>query len=415
MSDAVNSATTSVFLSMSNGLYFIPVQPCRVVDTRWPNGTYGGPFMGAGQTRDFAIRNSANTDSSNYPGACQAAPIPAGANVQAYSLNVTAVPKRGLRWLTVSPSNSSVDPNFVSTLNAYDGRTKANAAIVPADTSSDNRAISVFAKDDTDVLIDINGYYVPQSSSSSALAFYPLTPCRAVDTRDGDRGNGLGTPTMGAGETRSFSLQSSSCGLPNSAQAYALNFTAVPKSGKLAYLTVWPTGLPRPIVSTLNATTGAVTANAATVPVVSNGQVSVYATDSVDLIIDVSGYYAPPASGGLALYNVTPCRAYDSRGTNGTNPPINGLSSTNIAGGCSSVSGTAQSLVLNATVVPQASLSYLTLWARGTTQPLQSTLNAYDSAVTSNLAIVPTNDGYISSFTTAPAGLLFDVFGYFAP
>ena len=74
-----------------------------------------------------------------------------------------------------------------------------------------------------------------------------------------------------------------------------------------------------PIVSTLNATTGAVTANAAIVPVGSNGQVSVYTTDPADLIIDVSGYYAPPGAGGLALYNVTPCRAWDSRGSNGTN------------------------------------------------------------------------------------------------
>ena len=70
---------------------------------------------------------------------------------------------------------------------------------------------------------------------------------------------------------------------------------------------------------------------------------------------------------------------------------------------------------MNATVVPAASLSYLTLWARGAAQPLQSTLNAYDSAVTSNLAVVPTSDGNVAYFVTAPTGLLFDVFGYFAP
>ena len=86
--------------------------------------------------------------------------------MQAYSLNVTVVPKGSLRWLTVSPSNSSIDPNNVSTLNAYDGRTKANAVIVPADTSNNDRAINVFAKDATDVVLDINGYYVPQSSAN---------------------------------------------------------------------------------------------------------------------------------------------------------------------------------------------------------------------------------------------------------
>jgi len=417
VSNAANSATTSVFLSMSNGLYFVPVQPCRLVDTRWPTNAFGGPFIAEGRTRNFAIRFSANGDTANYPGACTSAPIPGSADVQAYSLNVTVVPKGGgLRWLTVSPSNSNIDPDNVSTLNAYDGRTKANAVIVPADTSDNNRSISVFAKDNTDVIIDINGYYVPESTPSS-LAFYPLPPCRAVDTRDGARGNGLGTPTLAGGQTRSFSLQQSGCGLPSSAQAYALNFTAVPKANRLGYLTVWPSGQGQPIVSTLNATTGAVTANAAVVPAGSNGQISVYATDNADLIVDVSGYYAPPGAGGLALYNVTPCRAWDSRGSSGTGAPVNGASFHDATGGdCAGrIPASAQSIVMNATVVPAASLSYLTLWARGAAQPLQSTLNAYDSAVTSNLAVVPMTGGNVGYFVTAPTGLLFDVFGYFAP
>ena len=417
VSNAVNSPTTSVFLSMSNGLYFVPVQPCRLVDTRWPTNTFGGPFLAAGSTRNFAIRFSANSDTGNFPGACASAPIPGNADVQAYSLNVTVVPKGTLRWLTVSPSNSSIDPDKVSTLNAYDGRTKANAVIVPADTSDNNRAISVFAKDATDVLIDISGYYVPQSTPSS-LAFYPLPPCRAVDTRDAARGNGLGAPTLAREQTRSFSLQQSGCSLPTTAQAYALNFTAVPRGRQLGYLTVWPMEQGRPTVSTLNATTGAVTANAAIVRAGStNGQISVYSTDDADLIVDVSGYYAPPTSGGLALYNVTPCRAWDSRGTNGTGPSVNGASFHDATGGdCAGrIPASAQSLVMNATVVPAASLSYLTLWAHGAAQPLQSTLNAYDSAVTSNLAVVPTTDGNVAFFVTAPTALIYDVFGYFAP
>ena len=48
----------------------------------------------------------------------------------------------------------------VSTLNS-DGRVKANAAIVPAGTSG---AISVYATDTTDLVLDINGYFVPATS-----------------------------------------------------------------------------------------------------------------------------------------------------------------------------------------------------------------------------------------------------------
>ena len=48
-------------------------------------------------------------------------------------------------------------------------------------------------------------------------------------------------------------------------------------------------------------------------------------------------------------------------------------------------------LRMNATVVPQQGpVGYLTLWPDGQGLPVVSTLNAYDGAVTSNMAIVPT-------------------------
>lgn len=44
----------------------------------------------------------------------------------------------------------------------------------------------------------------------------------------------------------------SACGIPATASAYSLNITVVPRAGTLGYLTVWPTGQPQPVVSTLN-------------------------------------------------------------------------------------------------------------------------------------------------------------------
>ena len=75
----------------------------------------------------------------------------------------------------------------------------------------------------------------------------------------------------------------------------------------------------------------------------------------------------------------------------------------------------AQALVLNATVVPQGRLHYLTLWPDGLSQPLVSTLNAEDGQVTSNMAIVPTFNGFIDAFTTNRTDLILDFFSYFAP
>ena len=46
-------------------------------------------------------------------------------------------------------------------------------------------------------------------------------------------------------------------------------------------------------------------------------------------------------------------------------------------------------VVFNATVVPQGSLGYLALWPDGQPQPVVSTLNAPDGAITSNMAIAP--------------------------
>src|SRR5438874_11675112 len=46
-------------LQATPGLRFVPVTPCRVVDTRGPNGPFGGPFLSGGSSRAFAVPNSA--------------------------------------------------------------------------------------------------------------------------------------------------------------------------------------------------------------------------------------------------------------------------------------------------------------------------------------------------------------------
>jgi hypothetical protein len=68
-------------------------------------------------------------------------------------------------------------------------------------------------------------------------------------------------------------------------------------------------------------------------------------------------------------------------------------------------------------VVGASYKNYLTLWPQGGTQPVVSTLNALDGAITSNMALVPTTDGSISSYVYVPSTtyLILDMFGYFAP
>ena len=111
---------------------------------------------------------------------------------------------------------------------------------------------------------------------------------------------------MASGQTRSFAIPNTGCGIPFSAQAYSLNMTVVP-GGALSYLTTWPTGQAQPFVSTLNALTGTVTANAAIVPAGSNGAVSVFVTNPTDVIIDINGYFAPTGQSGRVV--VLPCQS----------------------------------------------------------------------------------------------------------
>ena len=373
--------------SSTTGLQFIPVPPCRVADTRNGTGSFAGPELSAGTSREFDIPQSA----------CA---IPSTA--VAYSLNVTAVPNGPLGYLTMWPSGQT-QPT-VSTLNS-DGRVKANAAIIPAGT---NGGVSVYVTNPSNVILDIDGYFVP-AGTASALAFYPLAPCRVVDTRNAS--GALGGPTLAAGTSRNFPLQSGGCSIPTDATAYSLNVTAIPK-GSLGYLTMWPSGQTQPLVSTLNSPTGAVAANGAIVPAGSNGEVSVFVSNISDVVLDVNGYFAAPSANGLSLYTTTPCRVLDTRNSSGA---FNGTLGVAVESSPCAPSSTAQAYVLNATVVPSGSLSYLTLWPAGETQPVVSTLNAGDGAVTSNMAIVPTMNGSIDAFSSNPTQLVLDISSYFAP
>jgi hypothetical protein len=370
------------------GYQFVPVTPCRVVDTRNAPGPFGQPSLVSQVERSFAVSQSA----------CG---IPA--NAAAFSLNVTVIPKTTLGYLTIWPSGQNRP--LVSTLNSLDGRIKANAAIVPAGVAG---GVSVFATDASDVVLDINGYFVPPQAGS--LAFYPLTPCRIVDTRQ--------SATLEEQSTRTFQTFNT-CSIPPTARALSLNTTIIPR-GPFGYLSIWPTGTAQPVVSTLNALTGTITANAAIVPVGTGGSISTYVTSASDLLLDVNGYFAEPgAPNALQFYALNPCRLVDNRNPAGPfGGPANQSLSTRdyaIPNADCHVPGTAQAYALNTTVLPSEPFGYLTLWPAASTRPVVSTLNAIDGALTSNAAIVQAGlNGAISTFVTNAGALLIDISGYFA-
>jgi hypothetical protein len=386
-------------------LQFYPLPPCRIADTRSSQpfgGAFGPPSLVANSSRSFPILSSA----------CS---IPATA--QAYSLNLTAVPSGPtLSFLSVWPAGSGYPG--VSTLNSSDGSVIANAAIVPAGTGGGG--ITVLASNATDLIIDINGYFGPPSASG--LDFFPLTPCRIADTRTGQPfGGAFGPPSLVANATRDFPIATSPC-LSGSEQAYSLNVTVVPPQ-PLGFLSIWPTGQPFPVVSTLNATDGTTLANAALVPAGTSGDINVLASNTTDVILDINGKFAAPGSGGLQFYALTPCRVADTRSsqpfTGSFGPPsLAALTDRNFPIQSSPCGAplTAQAYVLNMTVVPIGPLSFLSAWPAGEPFPTVSTLNSIDGFVIANAAIVPAGmGGEITVLADNPTDLIIDIVGYFAP
>jgi hypothetical protein len=137
----------------ASALVFVAMNPCRIVDTRSGSGftgAFGPPALSAGATRTIPIQSSA----------CG---IPSVA--QAYSFNVTVVPPAPLGFLTLYPAGQS-RPN-ASTLNSLQGAVVANAAIVAAGSAG---AVSVYASNNTEFVLDINGYYSAPSDANSNTA-----------------------------------------------------------------------------------------------------------------------------------------------------------------------------------------------------------------------------------------------------
>jgi len=389
---AVNPPATSA----PSPLQFVPIAPCRILDTRGPNGSLGGPALAAGVARTIPILSSA----------CG---IPASA--MAYSLNATVVPAQGaLGYLTLWPAGQTQPA--VSTLNSPDGSIIANSLIVSAGSSG---SINAFVTQTTHLVLDINGYFT--TPGSGTLAFYPLPPCRVLDTRNPT--GTFGGPAITGGTSRGFPFQLSSCGIPAAAKVYSINVTVVP-SGFLGYVTAYPQGQPQPNTSTLNSLDGTVLANHAIVAAgAPNGGVSFYANNTTNLVVDVDGYFAPPGTGGLNFYIVPPCRIVDTRFGTGSlgGPSINSgtMRSFPLPTSACGLPSTAGAYSLNVTAVPAGFLGYITAFPTGATQPNASTLNDSKGIVVANAAIIPAGvSGAVSIYVMNQTNIILDTNGYFA-
>jgi endoglucanase len=134
--------------------------------------------------------------------------------------------------------------------------------------------------------VALGAYFMEPAAPAAPLQYYAVTPCRALDTRQGGPG------PLTAGESRAVAL-AGSCGVPADAQAVAANLTAAGATAG-GHLRVHPAGTALPNASVLNYAAGRTRANSALVPLGAGGQATVYCgqpSGSVQVIVDVFGYF----------------------------------------------------------------------------------------------------------------------------
>jgi hypothetical protein len=140
--------------------------------------------------------------------------------------------------------------------------------------------------------------HAARAAVAGPYSFYPLTPCRVVDTR-GPVGP-QGGPALSANTVRSFSIINvNGCGVPASAKAAAVNITAI-LATDLGDLRVFPYQSAVPLASVINfSTTDFALANGAIVPLANIGGLDISvqtdmppgSSGNVHLVIDVTGYF----------------------------------------------------------------------------------------------------------------------------
>ncbi len=372
--------------ALGSGGALQPITPTRLVDTRV---NLGASRLYAGYLRRIQITGRGG--------------IPAGA--QAISANFTVAGSDTAGYLSVW--NCSTDRPTVSTLNFAAGEVAPNGASVPLDA---NGGICVFSSASTDLIVDVNGYYV--STASGRLA--SVTPTRLIDTRIP-----LGAPgRLTAGSTTALRV-TGVAGIPTGASAVMLNVTSIWPTDP-GYVTVYPCDAGRPFVSSLNPVPYSVKPNNVVAPVAKDGTVCVYVSTDVDLVVDVTGYVKSSAS--LQYTPSAPFRLIDTRdrfrtemnNRLGGQPLAGGQTMVIQVGGTRGIATNAKAVSANFTVVGAAVPGFLTVWQCGA-RPTTSNVNFEVGAAIANGAQMPlSTSGQLCVFASASVHVIIDVNGWWS-
>lgn len=258
--------------------------------------------------------------------------------------------------------------------------------------------------------------------------FRGLTPARLLDTRtpfvtvDGQFG-GIGAIAGGGSVDLVVSGRG---GVPDSGvAAVALNVT-VTRPAWDGFVTVFPTGAPRPNASNLNYVRGQTVPNMVIVGVGAGGAVTLFSSHATHLVVDVLGWF--PAGGGFQA--VTPARLLETRwgrdlGTvDGRGYALGAIQANEDdaftffgRGGLPAVEGAASAVALNVTSTQSTHPGYFTVYPHNASRSTTSNLNFAGGQTVPNMVIVPLPPSGTIHFyngSDGPSHIVVDLPGWFA-
>jgi len=262
---------------------------------------------------------------------------------------------------------------------------------------------------------------VDVSNPATAGSYFPVAPYRVLDTRDG-----TGAASAPIPPNSSIDVQTTGIGgIPASGvEAVALNVTVTQPTAP-SYLTAWPTGVSRPLTSSLNFAAGQTVANFQIVrvggPGSATGKISLYnAQGLTHAIVDVVGWYSDGSTElGARYQGVTPTRVVDTRiGTGAPAVPVGPDMSieVDVPGHAGVDADWVTAAAVNVTATQATEGSYLTAWPSDESRPVASNLNFGPGQTVPNLVIVKVGaDGKFRLYNRAGfTHVIVDVVGWYS-
>ena len=275
-------------------------------------------------------------------------------------------------------------------------------------------------------IVVING-----NGGGGGLMFYPLAhPVRLLDTRPGQSACFTPNAPIPGGTSRTQSAPGICDGLtiPASAAAITGNITTVQSGG--GYLTLYPSGAAQPLVANSNYGPNENLNNVFTVGLGNtDGAFRIFVTSDTHVVVDVTGFYAPPAvanPGGLYFHPLPkPIRLLETRAgfTGCTTPGVplpGGVDTTQQARvSCDGVTipTAALAIVGNATTVNPAGpgFPYLTLFPADAARPMVASSNYLPGQVmNAPFTVGLSAAGEFKIYPTTQTHLVIDVLGYYS-